>query len=93
MTNPNEDQSADDIKSADEVHEENGFDSTDDALFAQLMGFASDSKLGPAPVEVRSDLRLASTSMYELYVAWVEAGFSKAEAMQLVTALLLSGLK
>lgn len=34
-------------------------------------------------------LATAAVSMHELYAAWVSAGFTKAEAMELMKALLL----
>ncbi|WP_327436138.1 hypothetical protein OG279_26225 [Streptomyces sp. NBC_01201] len=36
-----------------------------------------------------TQMATAAVSMHELYTAWVDAGFTKAEAMELLKALLL----
>lgn len=42
-------------------------------------------------IEPRSDFRQAAAMAYELYTAMIGAGFSEAQAMQVVLALLTRG--
>ena len=42
-------------------------------------------------IEPRSDFRQAAQIAHELFVAMVDAGFTEAQAMQVVTAVLTRG--
>lgn len=44
------------------------------------------------PADPLTSLAAAAVQMHELFTAWVSAGFTDAQAMQLLCALLAAGL-
>jgi hypothetical protein len=46
---------------------------------------------GSIPVEPNADLRAGAKSMFELRQAWIDAGFSEAEAMRMLVAVIAKG--
>jgi len=47
--------------------------------------------MGPMKMEPRSDFRQAAAAAREVFVAMVDAGFTEAQAMQVVLAILTRG--
>lgn len=49
------------------------------------------SGMSPEPIDPIGPLAAMATQLHELLVAYVEAGFTRAEALHLVTALITPG--
>jgi hypothetical protein len=47
--------------------------------------------MDPMKIEPRSDFRQGASVAYELYVAMIDAGFTEAQAMQVVISVLVNG--
>lgn len=47
---------------------------------------------GSVPVEPNADLRAGAKSQFELRQSWIDAGFSEAEAMRLLIAVITSSI-
>ena len=44
-------------------------------------------------VEPNYDLRQMATQAFEMYTAWIDAGFTETQALQLVAIVMTAGMK
>lgn len=60
------------------------------ALMAAMFAHAITGP-GRSPVEPRAEIRQGAASMFECYTAWTEAGFTSAQALEMLALMITRG--